>query len=71
MKELVQLQKDLHDLAKNIVSLTHRVEDLEDKVNKDISIIRKEAKEVLEKASALVNPYSPNTMTFGNPGGTK
>ncbi len=63
MKELVDMQKKLFAIEKKVKNLEKIVKDLEAKVGQDVVLMRAEAKTVLEKASALVNPYASNTMT--------
>lgn len=63
MKELVDLQKKISAIEKKVKTLEKTVTDLEAKVGQDVVLMRAEAKQVLDKASALVNPYSSNTMT--------
>ena len=70
MKELVQLQKDINKLTKKVKELDTRLTGIESKVGQDVVAMRAEAKAVLEKCTALVNPYSPNTITYDKPGGT-
>lgn len=69
MDELVQLQKEINKLRTEVKKLTKRVEGMESKVGQDVIALRAEAKAVLDKATALVNPYSPSTMTYDNPKG--
>ena len=63
--ELSKLQAQIFDLQSKIKNLEDKVVNLESKVNIDVVEMRKEATKVLEKVTALVNPYSPNTITFG------
>jgi len=64
MKELVDLQKKIIKLEKIVKTLEKKLATLESKTGADTAALRAEANIVLEKASALVNPYSPNTITM-------
>jgi predicted nucleic acid-binding Zn-ribbon protein len=70
MKEIVELQKELHKVVNSVKKIEKRLTKLEESVDKDVVAMRKEAEKVLEKATALVNPYSPNTITYDKPGGS-
>jgi predicted nucleic acid-binding Zn-ribbon protein len=65
MEELVSLQKEVHKIQKDIKSIKKQLKSLDSRVGVDAVQLRAEAKKVLEKASALVNPYHPNTMKYG------
>jgi hypothetical protein len=64
MKELVQLQQELFKTQTEVKELKKKVEVLEAQITKDVKDLRVEAEKVLEKASALVNPYSTKTVSW-------
>ena len=66
MKELVILQKRVIEAEKAIKALELKHSDLETRLGKEVVELKMEATNVLNKASALVNPYSSNTMKFGD-----